>query len=65
MSLHRRRLMMTAAVPTARASAEESSASVPHRVHVRFGWSNIVQNSLYNGDGLPPSTFISEPLLPR
>ncbi len=37
------------------------SASIPHPVYVRFGWSSIVQNSLYNSDGLPASTFTSEP----
>lgn len=37
------------------------SASVPHPVYVRFDWSSIVQNSLYNSDGLPASTFTSEP----
>jgi sialate O-acetylesterase len=37
------------------------SVSVPHAVYVRFGWSGIVQNSLYNSDGLPASTFTSEP----
>jgi sialate O-acetylesterase len=37
------------------------SDSVPHPVYVRFGWSGVVQNSLYNNDDLPASTFTSEP----
>jgi sialate O-acetylesterase len=41
------------------------SASVPHPMYVRFDWSGVVQNSLYNSDGLPASTFTSEPSLFR
>jgi len=37
------------------------SASVPHPLYVRFAWNSVVENSLYNNDGLPASTFTSEP----
>jgi sialate O-acetylesterase len=33
-------------------------------VYVRYAWSNVVQSSLYNADGLPASTFTSESDLP-
>jgi sialate O-acetylesterase len=37
------------------------SRSVTKPMYVRFGWSSFVENSLYNSDGLPASTFTSEP----
>ena len=39
-----------------------SSAALPHPAYVRYGWSNVVLNSLYNTAGLPASTFTSEPM---
>ena len=32
----------------------------PRPVYVRYNWSNVVSGSLYNGAGLPVSTFTSE-----
>jgi sialate O-acetylesterase len=32
-----------------------------HPEFVRFGWSGVVQSNLYNSEGLPASTFTSEP----
>jgi sialate O-acetylesterase len=37
------------------------SRSVTNPMYVRFGWSSFLENSLYNSDGLPASTFTSEP----
>jgi sialate O-acetylesterase len=39
--------------------------SITAPMYVRFGWSGVVENSLYNADGLPASTFTSEPDLLR
>lgn len=36
-------------------------AAVPDPVAVRFGWMGFVQNNLFNADGLPASTFTSQP----
>lgn len=38
-----------------------TSDAVPHPVSVRYGWSGVVDSNLYNSDGLPASTFTSEP----
>ena len=38
------------------------STAVTHPMYVRYGWSSYVENSFYNSDGLPASTFTSEPL---
>ena len=38
-----------------------SSASVVHPLYVRFGWTGVVNNNLYNAAGFPASTFSSEP----
>jgi sialate O-acetylesterase len=38
-----------------------SSRSLPHPAFVRYGWSSVVIQSLYNAAGLPASTFSSEP----
>ena len=37
-----------------------SAAGVPHPVYVRYGWMGVVTNNLFNGAGLPASTFTSE-----
>ena len=37
------------------------SASLPRPVYVRYGWSSFVEHALYNAEGLPTSTFTSEP----
>jgi sialate O-acetylesterase len=37
------------------------AASIVAPLYVRFGWSGVVQNNLYNSEGLPASTFTSEP----
>lgn len=37
-----------------------SAASIAHPVYVRYGWASVVENVLYNGAGLPASTFSSE-----
>jgi sialate O-acetylesterase len=37
------------------------AASVPAPKYVRYGWLSVVENNLYNVDGLPTSTFTSEP----
>lgn len=37
-----------------------SSKEVKSPVSVRFGWSNIAEPNLFNGAGLPASTFISD-----
>jgi sialate O-acetylesterase len=37
-----------------------TAASVQHPVYVRYGWMSVVTDSLYNGVGLPASTFSSE-----
>ena len=37
-----------------------TSAKVLHPVAVRFGWSGVVNDNLYNAAGLPASTFTSE-----
>jgi sialate O-acetylesterase len=36
-----------------------SSAEVSHPVYVRFGWAGVVDANLFNGVGLPASTFVS------
>lgn len=36
------------------------SPQVPHPAYVRFGWSGVVEGSLYNAKDLPASTFVSE-----
>ena len=41
-------------------TAVVSAAAVPQPVYVRFGWSSVVTDSLYNAAGLPTSTFTSE-----
>jgi sialate O-acetylesterase len=38
-----------------------SAAGVAHPVYVRYGWSSVVTDYLYNGAGLPAGTFSSEP----
>lgn len=38
-----------------------STPTVKQPVFVRFGWSSVVDNNLYNTAGLPASTFTSEP----
>ena len=38
-----------------------SSPELPRPAYVRYGWSSVVPNSLYNAAGLPASTFTSEP----
>jgi len=38
-----------------------SAPSLPHPVYVRYAWSSVVSDSLYNASGLPASTFTSEP----
>jgi sialate O-acetylesterase len=37
------------------------SPAQPHPEFVRFGWAGVVQSNLYNAQGLPASTFTSEP----
>ncbi|GAC1659481.1 MAG: sialate O-acetylesterase [Acidobacteriaceae bacterium] len=37
-----------------------SAPGVTHPAYVRFGWSSVVENSLYNAASLPASTFTSE-----
>lgn len=34
--------------------------AIEHPVYVRYNWSNVVSGRLYNGAGLPASTFTSE-----
>ncbi|ADW69698.1 sialate O-acetylesterase [Granulicella tundricola] len=41
------------------------SQAVPLPVYVRYGWSSVVPESLYNAAGLPASTFSSEPVPSR
>jgi sialate O-acetylesterase len=36
-----------------------SSAEDSHPVYVRFGWAGVVDGNLFNGAGLPASTFVS------
>jgi len=36
------------------------SPQVPHPAYVRFGWSGVVEVSLYNATNLPASTFASD-----
>lgn len=38
-----------------------SSPTVPSPVLVRYGWMGVMQNNLFNAQGLPASTFTSEP----
>jgi sialate O-acetylesterase len=38
-----------------------SAPGLPQPMYVRFGWNGVVTDSLYNGAGLPASTFSSEP----
>jgi sialate O-acetylesterase len=38
-----------------------SAPTVKQPIYVRFGWSSVVDNNLYNAAGLPASTFTSEP----
>ncbi|MDP9038665.1 MAG: sialate O-acetylesterase [Acidobacteriota bacterium] len=38
-----------------------ASPAIKRPVYVRFGWNNVVVDSLYNAAGLPASTFTSEP----
>jgi sialate O-acetylesterase len=38
-----------------------SSKTLRHPMYVRYGWMSMVTNNLYNGAGLPTSTFSSEP----
>ena len=40
-----------------------SSKTLHKPVYVRYGWSSVVTNFLYNAEGLPASTFSSEPAL--
>ncbi len=37
-----------------------TASAVPHPVYVRYGWMSVVTNNLFNGAGLPASTFTSE-----
>jgi sialate O-acetylesterase len=37
-----------------------TSNEIKHPKYVRYGWSSVVENSLYNAAGLPTSTFTSE-----
>jgi sialate O-acetylesterase len=39
-----------------------SASAVPHPFYVRYGWMGVVKNNLFNGAGLPTSTFTSENL---
>jgi sialate O-acetylesterase len=43
------------------ASVLVSSPAQSHPEFIRFGWSGVVGSSLYNAQGLPASTFSSEP----
>ncbi len=38
-----------------------SSLQVPKPVNVRYGWMGVMETNLFNGEGLPASTFTSEP----
>jgi sialate O-acetylesterase len=38
-----------------------ASPSVPHPEYVRYAWPNFPKANLYNGAGLPASTFTSQP----
>ncbi len=42
-----------------------SAAAGMHPAYVRYGWTDVVTESLYNDAGLPLSTFTSEPALRR
>jgi sialate O-acetylesterase len=37
-----------------------SSSTILHPLYVRYGWMGVVTSNLYNGAGLPTSTFTSE-----
>ena len=37
-----------------------SAAGVAHPAYVRYGWMSVIESNLYNGAGLPMSTFTSE-----
>ena len=37
-----------------------TSATVKQPMYVRYGWSSVVEDNLYNASGLPTSTFTSE-----
>lgn len=41
-------------------SVEVKSAAVKNPEYVRYGWQNVTNANLYNGAGLPASTFTSE-----
>lgn len=40
-----------------------TSPLVPNPAFVRYGWMGVVESTLYNAQGLPASTFTSEPSL--
>ena len=37
-----------------------TAPSVPQPMYVRYGWTSVVTENLYNAAGLPASTFTSE-----
>ncbi len=39
---------------------EVSASSVPSPMYVRYGWKDYVEGTLFNGEGLPASSFTSE-----
>ena len=41
------------------------SAGLPAPAYVRYGWMGVMDSNLFNADGLPASTFTSEPPFPR
>ena len=38
-----------------------NAPSVAQPLYVRYGWMSVVENNLFNAEGLPASTFTSEP----
>ena len=42
-----------------------TAPSIHEPAYVRFGWMSVVENNLFNAQGLPASTFTSETELPR
>ncbi len=42
-----------------------SASSIHEPAYVRFGWMSVVENNLYNAQGLPASTFTSDTELPH
>jgi len=42
-----------------------TSTTVEKPMFVRYGWMGVIENNLYNAQGLPASTFTSETELPH